>query len=344
MNPRTVLADVGGTNVRLALSPAPGRVERIERFKVAEYPDLVAVLDEYLARLDAAAGDGARAELRLAIGAAGPVVDGRVVLTNAEWVLERDAIAERCGAAALLLNDLQAVAYALPHLDDAELWPLGAQTRAGGAQAEDRGLRLLAINLGTGLGAATAVFDGRRWLSVPSEAGHMSLALPGALGSELGAELESLTEGYPPSIESLLSGPGLRVLYRCAWRRVAGAPAPSEWPQPEAILAPCDPGDPGDSPHARARAHTLDWLSLLLGQVCGDLVLSTAAWGGVYLCGSVARSWHALADPVAFRRHFEAKGAMQERMRGVFSAVIANPDVALLGLSHAAFAASDPGA
>ncbi len=76
-------------------------------------------------------------------------------------------------------------------------------------------------------------------------------------------------------------------------------------------------------------------LSRLLGRIAGDLVLATAAWDGVYLCGTVALAWAGVGDTAAFRAEFERKGAMSARMAQVPVCVIRAPEPALLGLSYA---------
>ena len=82
-------------------------------------------------------------------------------------------------------------------------------------------------------------------------------------------------------------------------------------------------------------AATVQILSSLLGRIAGDLVLATAAWDGVYLCGSVAQGWASVGDVAAFRAEFERKGAMSSRMSQVPSLMITASEPALLGLSYA---------
>ena len=40
-----------------------------------------------------------------------------------------------------------------------------------------------------------------------------------------------------------------------------------------------------------AAARAVDMFTAVLGRIAGDLALATCAWGGVYLCGSVAVAW-----------------------------------------------------
>ncbi|MBY0226890.1 MAG: glucokinase [Hyphomicrobium sp.] len=71
----------------------------------------------------------------------------------------------------------------------------------------------------------------------------------------------------------------------------------------------------------------------LFGAVCGNLVLATGAWGGVYLCGSVASAWCRTGDLSSFRAAFQDKGLMSDRMARVEVSEIVLPHPALVGLT-----------
>jgi glucokinase len=82
-----------------------------------------------------------------------------------------------------------------------------------------------------------------------------------------------------------------------------------------------------------AAARTVELFTAILGRIAGDLTLATAAWGGVYLCGSVATAWSAIADADRFRAEFTRKGPMRARMQQVPTAVIRRDIAALFGLA-----------
>lgn len=87
-----------------------------------------------------------------------------------------------------------------------------------------------------------------------------------------------------------------------------------------------------DAPQSLAQPE----FSRRLGSICGDLVLACGAWGGVYLCGSVALAWSRMVSE-EHRAHFMAafvrKGPMTQRMHRVAIATIAHAQPALAGLS-----------
>lgn len=303
-----LVADVGGTNVRIARSRGPGDLRDVKRLSAREFPTFLAALDAYLGGLGRADCDGA------AIAAAGPIRAGEVKLTNGPWCISAsDVSAALGGGSVALFNDLEAVAFALPHLKSNDLRALGGP----GTDLDIRATRL-AVNVGTGLGAAAAIpFEGG-WAYTASEAGHMSFAA--AIDDEV-----QFIRSFE-SIEDLLSGRGVRRLYQNLRDR-----------QREACDALAEDFDVFAQPETdRAATEVRQIFNRLLARVSGDLVLATAAWGGIFLCGSVARAWSEGADTKAFREAFEKKGAMSARMKDVGTSLITLPEPALHGLTFAA--------
>jgi glucokinase len=78
-----------------------------------------------------------------------------------------------------------------------------------------------------------------------------------------------------------------------------------------------------------------DEFGRLLGQVCGDLVLATGSWGGVFLFGSVASAWVRQGEFDTYLAAFEDKGPMTDRMRSVPINHIHDALAALRGLAAA---------
>ena len=85
---------------------------------------------------------------RAAFSVAGPVIGGTAHITNLPWRLDEARLAEALGVAdVLLVNDLQATAYALPHLRPDQVTPLLE------GEADPGGVRAV-VAVGTGLGEA----------------------------------------------------------------------------------------------------------------------------------------------------------------------------------------------
>lgn len=304
-----LVADVGGTNVRFARARSGGRIEDVVEHESAAYERFGDALDDYLAGIG-----GSRSCAGALIGAAGPVENDEIRLTNGRWTIRRKDISRRLGGCAVrLFNDLQAVALSIPMLEPADL----VTVIAGNADTGEAATRL-AVNVGTGFGAATLIAGPRGWMSMASEAGHIALAATTA------AEFALCQSTHPrlQSIEDVLSGPGLEHLYG-HFRQQAGVAA--------ALRHSREIFERLDSDTIARQ--TADMFTALLARICGDLVLATAAWGGLYLFGSVIQGWHAHADIEAFRRHFAAKGKMSARMASVPVRLVTNHAAPLIGLA-----------
>ena len=104
-----LVADVGGTNVRFAMQGAPDApLSQVTHLKTWDYPGLVEAIEAAIPRL------GATPRSVIACGA-GPVVDRKLKLTNAPWVMDGADAARRLGLGqGLLLNDFEAQALSLP--------------------------------------------------------------------------------------------------------------------------------------------------------------------------------------------------------------------------------------
>lgn len=184
-----LVADIGGTNARFALMGAASAPRSdVMRYRVADHPSFTDAMQAFLS--DHAGEDIAAA----AICAAGPVASGRVKLTNAPWEIDAREVSDALGGAKVrLLNDLQAVAEALPWLGEAE-----AETLWSGKPSPERA-PMIAINIGTGFGASVLVPAAGSWHSLAAEPGHMRFAPASDAERRMGAA----------TYEDAISGPGL---------------------------------------------------------------------------------------------------------------------------------------
>ncbi|HWV83215.1 MAG TPA: ROK family protein [Hyphomicrobiaceae bacterium] len=313
MTRRRIVADVGGTNSRFGISAGPGDLGEVRIYPTSGEAAFTDALATYVSDIGAHVASGCCDSV--CIAAAGPVDAGSVRLTNAAWSISAREVSQFLGGVPVaLVNDLEAVGLLLPHLQPSQVAPVGDTGKA--ALTGNR----IAVNVGTGFGAATAVRSGEgRWAIAAGEAGHMSLALASAE--------EAAVLGSGATIEDFVSGAGVARLYAAHLQEKKSETGRSA----DAIFAAV-----GRDP---AAARTAAMLSRLLGRVTGDLVLATAAWDGVFLCGSVARAWLDIADIRVFRSAFENKGPMRDRMARVPTFLISQAEPALMGLTHAEVAA-----
>ena len=140
-----LLADIGGTNSRFALAGSSGRPEHIRIIENDTAPDLETAIANYCAEV-------ATRPNAAVLAVAGPIDGGdEVALTNRGWRFRRSVLARRFGFSQLrVVNDFEAIAWALPRLAPDDAHPLGEplQPRAGVK---------LALGPGTGLGVAAVL-------------------------------------------------------------------------------------------------------------------------------------------------------------------------------------------
>jgi glucokinase len=237
--------------------------------------------------------------------------------------------AELSIARVTLLNDLEAIANAVPILEADDVAVLNAGTSIpGGAMA--------VIAPGTGLGEAFLVWEGTRYEAHPSEGGHASFA-PTSAG-EL-AMLTYLMERHGHvSFERVCSGIGIPNIY--AYFRdvvhnggnpaVAAQIAAAADPTPIIVNTALDPAQP-----CPACTATLEQFVRILGAECGNLALKVLATAGVYIGGGIPpRILTALRNP-AFLAAFCNKGRFGDLLIQMPIKVILNPKTALFGAASA---------
>ncbi len=126
--------------------------------------------------------------------------------------------------------------------------------------------------------------------------------------------------------ELLVSGPGLLRLYR-ALADIQGRAG--ELRQPADI-----------STHALAGDDELSELALntfcaLLGSACGDFLLATGSYGGLYLAGGIIPRIIPFLLRSPFVQRLQAKGAMADRLARVPVHAISSGHPGLVGAAHA---------
>ena len=305
----SLVADIGGTNTRVALAKGTRLLpETVRKYSNAGFPGLETVLRLYVEQEDNVDCTGA------CVAVAGPVRDSIGELTNLDWTIDKDTLIRATRAEHVaILNDLQAQGHALGHLDPTKIRPIiaGAAAKPGAAQ--------LVIGVGTGFNAA-AVFDGERGRLVPpSECGHANLPIRTEAELRLCQYVET-AHGFP-AVEDVLSGRGLERVYR--W---LGHEAGDESEKAAAdIMAGIESGS---DPRAQ---EAVQFFVRTLGTVVGNLSLIQLPFGGVYLIGGVARAMTPHLDRFGFEAAFRDKGRFAGFMGNFSVSVIEDDFAALIG-------------
>ena len=302
-----LVADAGGTHVRFALAEnaAPRDAKKFDTKDFAGIEDAArAYLGETGATPDAAV-----------FAVAGPVRDGAIHLTNLGWEFSESSVAGALGIARVrLINDFEAVALSLPHLAPEDKVAIGAATSSVARAAKGT---VAFVGPGTGLGVAGLVEDGT---ALVTEGGHADFAPNDDLEIEM---LKVLRRRFGHvSVERLLSGPGLTVLYSTL-AEIAGRAG--ETPEQHAITAAAK-ADP-----ASFDGEVLARFCAILGSVAGNIALTMGATGGVMLAGGILPQLRdaLLASP--FRARFDAKGRFEAYMKAIPTALIVQDFAGLIG-------------
>jgi glucokinase len=311
MMTRTLVGDLGGTNTRFAISVrGQDALTNVRQYPNADFKTFDDVLSHYLTEIGAPDVEG------VCIAAAGPVADGELRMTNISWVLSEAALRRRLGVdVALLINDLQAFAYALELIGDGDLDAVvnaDAPKVAGGQK--------LVVNLGTGFNvSATASSVGGKVLALRSEFGHaaMSSAVRTGLEPELSADdIRELA-----TFEHLFCGRGLEWLFRklagdgrtMSGKEIVDA-ATSATPDPDSL-------------------RTVTVYSRMMGLMCADMVKAFLPTGGIYFSGSVATMLRHKPLSQEFAASFEGAPSLPNLPKHIFCGIINDPFAALKGCS-----------
>lgn len=275
-----LVADIGGTNTRLAFVPRGATApETVRSFRNAGFDSFEDVISEFLP-VDAVQ----IAELVVAM--AGPVVGNSGRLTNLDWVIDGDRLSERFGITAVrIVNDLTALGHAALKLTPGQIVPVVEIP-----VEESFHRQALVVGIGTGFNVSPAVEAAGHTLCPAVEAGHTSLY------ASITAELDRLKPGLAqnfPTVETLFSGRGRRKFLSLFTGKTITSATPHI----------ADQGKPENAPFDAA----LDYYATLIGMLLAELKIAYLPTDGIYLAGGVARS--SLARD---RSALCAKAAMRE--------------------------------
>jgi glucokinase len=300
-----IAGDIGGTKTDLAIySPESGPhvpLAETERHS-ADYPSLQAMVAEFLGQVkmsvDVASFD-----------VAGPVINGRVKTTNLPWVMDESTLAKDLNLkAAHLLNDLEAVARAVPALRAEDVVTINK-----GEPVANGPIGIIAP--GTGLGESFLTWDVSQYIAHGSEGGHSDFAPTDELQIRLLQYL--LPRLGHVGVERVCSGIGVPNIYEFL-RDEEKIP---ERPEVAQLIASAkdhtkvivegalDPKHPSE-----LCQETVKMLVSILASEAGNLALKVLATGGVYIAGGVAlHLLNALQEP-RFMQTFSRKGRFKDLM------------------------------
>ena len=309
----SVVADIGGTNIRFARLTARGHPGPIVKFATAKYPDFAAALAHFLKL------EGGPRPVRIALAVAGPVHGDEVKLTNLQWQFSTRRLTTDLNLEQLaVVNDLEALALVLPHLRSGDRVSIGGDP---GQPALKNPMAVLCP--GTGMGIAGLVPVNQGWQSIATEGGHTGLAP--LTDKEVEAWRLLLARHGRVSVERVLSGPGIVELYT-ALAALEGEECETARPE-EIVRLALD----GENPLA---LETMEMFCAWLGDVAGDVALMYMARGGIFLAGDILLTIIEILKRSQFRFRFENKGRAAGVVAGTPTFLITCESPVLRGLAN----------
>lgn len=300
-----LIADIGGTNSRCAIADPDGIPDRIEVFTNRDFRGPAELLRAYIEKLPRD-----RRPRCAVLAVAAPVRGDDVKMVNIDWKysgrelrreLELDEIE--------ILNDFEALAHALPALNQTQLRQIGT-----GQVLPDK--PKVVLGPGTGLGVAGLIPTDGGWHAVTGEGGHVTLATACPEESRVVARV---WEDYGHcSAERLISGPGLGYLHRLLHDT-------GDEMTPEHIAELADRGD-------IAAQESFEMFFRLFGTVAANVALILGAFGGIYIGGGIIPRNVERFVASGFRTRFESKGRYDDYLKSIPTFLITCEEPTLTGL------------
>lgn len=317
--------DIGATKTNLSVcsfKSGPKKPLAEATFQSKDFTSLEELVKTFLARMNVTVDSAC-------FGAAGPVIGGQIKVTNLPWVINAKSLKTELHLKSVhLLNDLEAIAHAVTHLEASDVLTLNI----GHPQPEGV---VAVIAPGTGLGEAYLTWDGKRYRAHASEGGHADFAPRNAL--EIGLLSFLLERIEHVDVERVSSGLGIPNIYDYLKHR--GEEAEPPW-LAESLKKAEDPtivisqaAMETDDPCALC-VRTLETFVSILAAEAGNLALKVLATGGVYLGGGIPpRVLPFLKDP-RFLASFRSKDRLSSLLEQIPVHVILNSKVGLLGAAY----------
>ena len=309
MKDSALVADIGGTNARFALSHNdvvdPNSVQVLA---CDDYENLDAAFNAYLEAQSATVDEAC---LALACP-----VDENISMTNNHWAFNCKAMQEKLGLESFkVINDFTAQALALPVLKGEEL------IKIGGGESVEHAARLI-IGPGTGLGVAGLKEVGGHWFPLPGEGGHAAMSAVSDLDIAVLNELRKQDDFI--YWESILCGSGLETLYRAHSALAGENKALKDFEVTQQALA-------GE----KVAEATLKHFCELLGRAASNAALTLGARGGVYIAGGIIPRFPEFFAESKFREAFETNVKMVDYLKQIPTYLVVADIPGLMGASAA---------
>ena len=309
---KTLVADIGGTNSRLAVAKKSTEdkeivLENVQKFRNSDFNNFDQVIETYLSRSDDHSIN------RMCIAAAGIISETTVEMSNLNWQITVPSLQKASKIdRVLIINDLQAQGYALDFINPKDL-----ETIIEGTHAAATNNTKLVCGMGTGFNVAIAYQSPFGTFVPASEYGHARITVANKNQKLIIENLEKNSSFV--SYENVLAGLGLNRLDQVLNERSDRTPAD--------ILLAAEKGD------LQAKEVGTQ-LAGFAGQAFGDFALMNMALGGVYLIGGVARAMLPYLKEENFKENFYERGNFSEIMKKISIHLVLDDYAALKGCAN----------
>ena len=312
---KLILADIGGTNARFAVSVQGDPLPRhITNLRCTDFEGFEAAFESFLTGLPRDEQSGYHV---LSLAVAGPVNDQIVDISNNHWRFEKIRLLDRLGLKKLLvINDFTAQALAQHEAADFDR----SQLLDG---VEDANAPLLVIGPGTGLGVSALIPVAQGPLPVEGEGGNIRFTPQTELERDLCDYMEQQTNHVV--VEHFVSGPGLENIH-CFLTDAAS----TESPLSAEIIATTALREEGICRDA------VNLMIGILGAVMGDHVLTMGCWRGAVITGGIMPRLQPLIVSSPLERRFRSVGEMSHILGNIPVWLSTDPHAGLKG-AQAAF-------
>jgi len=312
--------DLGGTKSNLGLFDVQnGKLVRTshKRYASRDHAGLQEITKDFLSNA------GAKVTAA-SFGIAGPVVNNSVHATNLPWIIDGAAMAKFLGLGCVrLINDVEAAAYGIGVMEPGDL-----DTIYPGAPGAE-GTRAV-ISAGTGLGEGMLLWDGKRYVIMPTEAGHADFAPHTDQQADLWKHLKKSSEFV--SAEMILAGRGFQRVHEFLDPLVTHPGFDDHSIDPAPGIT--ERGLSGECPVCVA---TLDLWIEIYGSEAGNLAVRTVARGGIYIAGGIAVKILAKLKNGKFAAAVRHKEKMTDFLSTIPIRVVLNEECPLMGAAYVAW-------
>ena len=249
-------------------------------------------------------------------------------MTNLPWEFSKSALKETLKLNQLLMiNDYTAIAHAIPFLKDHQKVQVG-----GGKVIANKYISI--CGPGTGLGVANLIpqlsvseqltgsdqTNTCSWISCGGEGGHVDFAPTNE--TEIAILRFLLTKYEHVSYEQLLSGLGLEQIYQAISHSQGDKflELTAKEISQKALDKSC-----------QLCQQTLAQFCKTLGSFAGNLALTMASFGGVYIAGGIVPRFIEFLEESEFRQQFEQKGRFADFNSNIPTFVITEPQPGIIG-------------